>query len=150
MKKLAVIVGTMTLVSALALPALAAPPADAPAYGPGYHRGMNANLTPEQAAEAQKARAEFATETQGLRQKMAAKGVELRTLYAQPTKDTARIKALSDEMVDLQAALGKKRNEFAAKYPNAFGPGMGRGMGGGGGRGMGGGMMGGGMMGGAN
>lgn len=109
--------------------------------GYGYHHGW-ANMTPEQQAEFQKAHAEFMTETLAVRQKIAAKRAEYATLMAQPTADNAKIKAVSDELVDLYAQLAKKRNEFAAKYPNAFR--FGRGFG----HGFHGGMMGGGFGGG--
>jgi zinc resistance-associated protein len=164
MKKFASTLAALALAAGLSATAFAAQD-PAPAYGPGHGPGHGAGwtqLTPEQKAEATKARADFLNETLALRQKLATKKVELSTLRHQPTPDQAKIKALSDEMVDLGAQLAKKRNEYAAKYPNAFGPGMGRGMGGGmcggmgggmgGGKGMGGGMgggmgMGGGQMG---
>jgi zinc resistance-associated protein len=158
-KKYAALTAAVGLAALISTSALAAPGMGpgGPGMGPGAHMGYGwSQLTPEQQAEAQKAHAEFLNQTLALRQNLAAKRAELQTLYAQPAPDQAKIKALSDEMVDLRAALAKKRNEFAAKYPNAFGPGMGRGrgfhgggmMGGGGGGGMMGGGCGGGMMGG--
>ncbi|MFH1035210.1 MAG: periplasmic heavy metal sensor [Pseudomonadota bacterium] len=156
-KKFAALTAAVGLAALISTSALAAPggPGMGAGYGPGYHMGQGwSQLTPEQQAEASKAHAEFLNQTLALRQNLAAKRAELGTLYAQPTPDQAKIKALSDEMVDLGAALAKKRNEFAAKYPNAFGGGFGRGRGfhggggcggpGGGGYGGGGGMMGGG------
>lgn len=168
-KKYAALTAALGLAALISTTALAAPGAGGPGMGagmgPGYHMGQGwAQLTPEQQAEIQKAHAEFLNQTLALRQNLAAKRAELQTLYAQPTPDQAKIKALSDEIVDLGAALAKKRNEFRAKYPNAYGWGMGRGgrggfgggcggfgggrMGGGYGGGMMGGGYGGGMMGG--
>lgn len=53
--------------------------------------------------------------------------MELTTLRAQPNADPAKVRVLADEMVNLGAQLAKKRNEFMAKHPEAFGPGLGRG-----------------------
>jgi len=100
-------------------------------YGAGC--GYYQNLTPEQQAQVDKARAQFLQETLALRQKIASKNAELRTLTAQPTADQSRIKALSDEMVDLRTQLAKKGNEYAMQMPAGTGMGQGRGMGMGGG-----------------
>lgn len=144
MKKFAALTAALGLAALISTSALAAHGGPGgPGMGPGYHQGWT-QLTPEQQAEITKARGEYMNETLALRQKLSAKRAEIQTLYAQPNPDQAKIKALSDEAVDLGAQLAKKRNEFRAKYPNAFGHGMGRGMGmghggGGGGMGMGGG-----------
>lgn len=142
MKKFATTLAALALAAGLSTTALAA---SGPSHGPGHGPGQGpawTQLTPEQQAEATKARADFLNETLALRQKVATKKVELSTLRHQPNPDQAKIKALSDELVDIKAQLAKKHNEYAAKYPTAFGPGMGRGMGMGGGKcgGMGGGM----------
>ncbi len=135
MKKFASVIAALALVAGFSTFALAAP-GMGPGYGPGY--GWT-QLTPEQQAQAEKARADFLNETQALRQKLATKRVELNTLRAQANPDPAKLKAVADELVDLGAQLAKKRNEFMAKYPYAFGPGFGRGYG----RGFGGGFCGG-------
>lgn len=149
MKKFAAITAALGFAALLSTSALAAGPAagGGPGMGYGYHRGY-ANLTAEQQAEVDQARATFLNDTLKLRQEIAAKRAELGTLYAQPNPDQAKIKALSDEMVDLHAQLAKKRNEYVAKLP----AGTFRGMGGGRGMGFGGGMGGGfgGGMGGGN
>lgn len=54
---------------------------------------------------------------------MAAKRVGLQTLYAQPSTNHTKIKALSDEMVNLIAQLAKKRNEYRTKCHNSYGRG---------------------------
>ncbi len=151
MKKFATIASALALTAALSVPVFAQ---GGPGYGPGpggpgYGPGMNpacANLTQEQKNDLAKAHADFMNETLALRQKVATKHVELKTLHAQVTPDQARIKAVSDELVDLKAQLAKKHNEFKAKNPCAVG--FGRGKHGGMGRGMGHGPMGGGMGGG--
>lgn len=102
-------------------------------YGAGC--GYYQNLTPEQQAQVDKVRAQFLQETLALRQDIATKNAELRTMAAQPNADQGRIKTLSDKIVDLRTQLAKKSNEYAAQVP--AGMGMGRGMGQG--RGMGGG-----------
>lgn len=81
--------------------------------GKGYH----GRLTPEQKAEYKKVKAKYLNETMALRQQLAAKKVELKTLLAQPNPDPAKVKAVADEKVDLYAQLMKKRNEYLAKYP---------------------------------
>lgn len=139
MKKFAALTVALGLAALLGTSAMAAGPGmgGGPGMGYGYHHGY-ANLTPEQQAEVDQARAAFLNDTLKLRQEIAAKRAELSTLYAQPNPDQAKIKALSDEMVDLHAQLAKKRNEYTAKLPAGTFRGMG-------GRGMGGGGMGGGM-----
>lgn len=144
MKKFAAITAALGLAALLSTSAIAAGPgygpgAGGPGRGPGYHN----TLTPEQQAQWDQARAAFLQDTLKLRQEMSAKRAELQTLYAQPNPDKAKIKALSDEMVDLGASLAKKRNDYSANLPAELaGGGMGRGrhMGGfGGGMGFGGG-----------
>ncbi|MBU4605577.1 MAG: hypothetical protein KKH66_11785, partial [Proteobacteria bacterium] len=46
-----------------------------------------------------------------LRQTLATKGIELRTLYAQPDADQAKVKALQNELIDLRGQLAKKAND---------------------------------------
>lgn len=114
----------LTIAALVAGTALAAP-LGAPGRGmePGYSR---AQISQQDLAKFRAARAKFLLETLKLRQNIAAKRVELRTLWAQPTRDQAKIKALSDQLVDLGAALAKKRNAYLAEYPGMFGPGFGR------------------------
>ncbi len=143
MKKFAALSAALGLAALLSTAAFAAGPGmgGGPGMGHGHGRGYSA-LTPEQQTEVDQAHAAFMNETLKLRQEIAAKRTELSTLYAQPNPDQAKIKALSDEMVDLHAQLAKKRNEYAAKLPAGSFRGMGgRGMGGG--MGFGGGMGGG-------
>ena len=116
MKKALTILVALALAACWSLPALAADTAKAPEH----HKGFFAKLTPEQRAELKKAKADFLDETMALRQQLAAKRVELKTLLKQPVPDAAKIKAVADEKVDLFAQIMKKHNEYLAKYPKYF------------------------------
>ena len=119
MKKMLTVLVALALAACWSLPALAAdvPKAPGEMHGKGHFRKM----TPEQRAELKKAKADFLNDTMALRQQLAAKRVELKTLLAQPTPDAAKIKAVADEKVDLFAQIMKKHNEYLAKYPKYFG-----------------------------
>jgi zinc resistance-associated protein len=118
MKKVLTVMVAMALAASLSLPALAA---DGPkGSGMDKAQGYHSKFTPEQRAEFKKVKAEYLNETMALRQQLAAKKVELKTVLAQPSPDAAKIKAVADEKVDLQAQLMKKRNEYLAKYPKYF------------------------------
>lgn len=132
MKKICAGVAVIAISAMLAGTALAAP-------GGGRGRGQGwggpgacwqgaQTLSAEDQAKFQESRAKFMTDTLELRKAMATKHVELRTLYAQPTPDQAKIKALNNELIDIRAQLDKKRNEYMGQY-GAFcgGPGWGRG-----------------------
>lgn len=152
MKKMMVILGSMALVATMAVGAWAGPwgpgqgygPGNCPGYaagsvdGPGY--GPGPNMTKEQFEQFQAKRAAFLKETMPLRQSLANKRVELRTLYAQPDADQAKIKALQNEMIDLRSQLAKKANDaglpgygsgrgFNRGPRGGYGPGMGFGPG---------------------
>jgi zinc resistance-associated protein len=118
MKKLLTVLVALALAACWSLPALAADMAKAP--GEMHGKGHFAKLTPEQRAEFKKAKADFLNETMALRQQLAAKKVELKTLLSQPAPDAAKIKAVADEKVDLLAQIMKKHNEYLAKYPKYF------------------------------
>lgn len=149
MKKITTLAMTAALVLSLGAVAFAGPwgpgggygPGNCPAWGAGGAGGTGQQLTTEQQAALDKNQAEFLKATQDLRIQMTTKRIELQTLYAQPNADPAKVKALSDELVDLRAALAKKGNEFRIDNPELFagGPGFGRGRGAGMGRGFGGG-----------
>lgn len=129
---------SLSLLSILSLMALLSGAAlyQAEAFGGPGHRGQGfppgQQLTDEQIAQVQQLRADFLTETNELRQKMAANRTECRTLQGQVNPDQARLKALADEMVDMKAQLAKKANEYQAKSPLGFnGPNcLGKGFGG--------------------
>lgn len=138
MKKLMVILGSMALVATMAVGVWAGPwgpgqgygPGNGPGYaagsggGPGY--GPGPNMTKEQFEQFQAKQAAFLKDTLPLRQSMATKGIELRTLYAQPGADQAKIKALQNEMIDLRSQLAKKAND-AGLPGSGFGRGFHRG-----------------------
>jgi zinc resistance-associated protein len=124
MKKMMVILGSMALVATMAVGAWAGPwgpgqgygPGNCPGYaaggpggGPGY--GPGPNMTKEQYEQFQAKRAAFLQETLPLRQTMAAKGIELRTLYAQPNADQATIQKLRGELIEMRSQLAKKAND---------------------------------------
>lgn len=125
MKKVMVILASLTMVVMISGAALAAGPG-------GKGKGFNqpTPLTQEQINQINTARAKFMKDTLQLRQQKAAKSIELRTLYSQPNPDQAKIKALALELVELRAAIAKKRIEAFSGLP--VGPGFGRGFGRGG------------------
>ena len=135
MKRASIIVSALALVARISTVALArggvGPGMMGPGMmGPGY--AYNTRLTPEQQAAWQKSRAAFLKDTQDLRAQIAQRRVELSTLWSQPNPDRARITALSNQLVDLQAQLAKKRNQYLANFGGAgFGPGFCPGFGGG-------------------
>ena len=90
-------------------------------------------MTKEQFEQFQAKRAAFLKDTLPIRQSMATKRIALRTLYAQPNADQAKIKALQGELIDLRGKLAKKANDsglpaFGFGRGNRRGPG-GSGMG---------------------
>ncbi|MCJ7617902.1 MAG: periplasmic heavy metal sensor [Desulfobacterales bacterium] len=79
------------------------------------------SMKPEQREKWQKMRAAYMMDTIDLRMKLAAKRVELRTLWAQPEIDKDRINKLSNEVAELQAQLSKKRNQQLMQCRQQFG-----------------------------
>jgi len=137
MKKTIVILMSLALMATVVGAAMARGGGPGYGMGPGYGKGPGQyqQLTPEQYAEMNKARAQFLKDTLELRQAMQAKRTELAMLYAQQTPDQAKIQALENEMIDLRSAIAKKANEAGISQGRGFGRGMGRGMGRGQGRG---------------
>jgi len=121
MKRFMAMVASLAMAVMISGAALAAGPGGGP--GKGWRAGQPP--TQEQVEQFQQARAKFLKDTMELRQKMAAKSVELRTLQAQPQADQAKIKALALEMVDLRSAIAKKAIEAFSGLP--MGRGFGRG-----------------------
>lgn len=118
MKKTSTILAGLALVALLAAPVWAGPGrgvGPGPGGGPSYQQ-----LTPDQRAQADKARAAFLKDTEVMRTQLATKKEQLKTLRAQPGASPAQIKALSDEIVDLKAKIAKKRNEYAAGLPQSL------------------------------
>jgi Spy/CpxP family protein refolding chaperone len=79
------------------------------------------SMTPEQQEKCKKMRAVHQMETMELRKQLAAKRIELKTLWKQPKIDQARIEKLSDEIAELSAALSKKRDKYLLKCRQAMG-----------------------------
>ena len=89
--------------------------------GRGYKPRAWQSMKPEQREKWQKMRAAHMMDTLDLRMKLAAKRVELRTLWAQPEMDEDRIKKLSNEVSELQAGLLKMRNQHLLQCRQKFG-----------------------------
>jgi len=89
--------------------------------GRAYKPRALQSMKPEQREKWQKMRAAHMMDTMDLRMKLAAKRVELRTLWAQPEMDEDRINKLSDEVAMLQAELLKKRNQHLLQCRQKFG-----------------------------
>jgi len=79
------------------------------------------SMKPEQQEKWQKIRAAYMLDTLDLRKNLAAKRVELRTLWAQPDMDKDRINKISNEVAELQAKLSKKRNQHLLQCRQKFG-----------------------------
>ncbi len=88
--------------------------------GPGYGYSQ---VAPAQ----QEAWAKFQNDTLELRKQLAARNVELRTLYSQPNPDQARVQTLTQEISNLRAQIGQKATEAGFGYGSGFGPGYGTG-----------------------
>jgi zinc resistance-associated protein len=140
MKRVLTAAGIMTLVAALAIPALA--------QGPGMGRGFrgqggpedrprytsSSNLTEEQKTQMDNLHQKFFDQTAQLRSQIAAKHSELNILMNTSNPDLEKAKALHKELSDLKGKMGQERiNLFAEERkvdPNArFGGGWGRGKG---------------------
>jgi Spy/CpxP family protein refolding chaperone len=120
MKRTAVIVLSFALVMVLTTGVLAK--GWGPGGGRGYGKGQWAQqLTDEQRTKLQAARAAFMQETLELRQTMATKGQELRTIMVQKDFDQAKAKALAYEMVDLRSQMAKKMIDHRISLKNELG-----------------------------
>ena len=89
--------------------------------GWGHRHEAWKSLKPEQRKKWQKIRAAHMMDTLDLRMKLAAKRVELKTLWAQPEIDKDRIKKLSNEVSELQVQLLKMRNLHLLQCRQKFG-----------------------------
>lgn len=144
MKKTMMILAGLALTGLLAAGAWAGPWGGGPGVGacPGWGAGPGygypgPQLSQEDYAKLGEKRAAFLKETLPLRQKLAAKAVELRTLRLQANPDPAQLKALSDEVIELRTQIAKKANEAGLagawdagrRFGRRFGPGYGMGYG---------------------
>jgi hypothetical protein len=95
-------IGIVVLVVALVAGVVAVAGARGWGYGQGY--GM-------MAPQNQEVMAKFMQDTLALRQQLAAKNMEMRTLWIQPGADKAKLDALGKEIEDLRMQLSKKAAE---------------------------------------
>ena len=87
--------------------------------GPGHGMGHGymkprawGSMKPEQREKCEKMRATHLMDTLELRKQLAAKRMELQTLWAQPNVDQAKVDKLSSEMAELKTQLWKKRDQY--------------------------------------
>ena len=145
MKRLAIILGSVMLVSAIAYPVFA--------WGPGMGRGQGikgnwggglgscwrnergySNLTQEQQSALGQLNEKFFSETASIRNEIWSKSDELNNLLNAPDPDAEKAKALQKEIIDLRNVMAGKRLDFQLEArkinPDArFGAGYGRGYG---------------------
>jgi Spy/CpxP family protein refolding chaperone len=120
MKKLFVVLGSVLLVSALAVPLMA--------HGPGFTRGLHmmgpwgsdsgycgqyeggyGNVTEEQRSRLQELDRKFYNETEPLRNEMMALSDELNTLLNSADPDSEKAKMLQKRLSELRAKMDEKR-----------------------------------------
>lgn len=127
MKKTAIgisVVMTLLVTASLAL-----------AWGPGYGRGMGSgfgpagcwyapgiNLTADQSGKLTGLQQKFLNETLPIRNEMAAKSLEVRSLMAQPGMDAAKITEKQREIFALQQKLQEKSLTYQSDARNILSP----------------------------
>jgi hypothetical protein len=89
--------------------------------GMGMDREAYSRMDPEQREMYRQASTKFLRETLDTRKELAAKKVELRTLWNIPDADQERIKELSNEIADLRNRLEKRRADLAISNREKFG-----------------------------
>jgi Spy/CpxP family protein refolding chaperone len=106
------------------------------AWGPGYGRGAgyaapsaygclyapNFNLTAEQSGRLTGLQQQFQNETLPVRNELAAKSLELRSLMAQPSPNSATISAKQKEIFALQQKMQEKSLAYQANARSALTP----------------------------
>jgi zinc resistance-associated protein len=150
MKRLAVILGSVILVGAVAYPVFAWGPgmgrgqgqgiSDNRSGGPGscwrYDRGYS-NLTQEQQNALGQLNEKFSNETATLRNDIRAKADEMNTILNAPDPDAEKAKSLQKEIIDLRGKMAEKRLDFRlearkispdARFGGGYGKGYGRNM----------------------
>lgn len=120
MKKLATLLGIMSLVGAIAVPVLA----QGPGWGMGRHMGIwgsgpgyapgpgNTTLTEEQRTQLDTLYQKFYDDTAELRDEILAKSRELNTTLNASELDADKAKALQKEISELSAKLAQERLNF--------------------------------------
>ena len=100
--------------------------------GPSWHRhghwlgcGPSSqgwkSMKPEEREKWEKMRSDFQMETLEIRKQLAAKHMELETLWAQPNVDSMKVEKLYNEVTELAAELGKKRDKYLLRCREEFG-----------------------------
>lgn len=101
--------------------------------GPGHHMmdyghrgwGMHGHgwqsMKPEDREKWEKMRREHLKDTLELRKQLATKQLELETLWAQPDVDQKKVEQLSNEVAELRAELGRKRDKYLMQCRHNFG-----------------------------
>jgi len=97
-----------------------------PGNCPGYGYGYGAGPAPEEHQAFERQRSEFLKETEGLRQDLYAKRLELRSELAKENPDAGKAAELQKAISDLEAQLDQKQLDYAIKNRDAA-PGYGRG-----------------------
>jgi zinc resistance-associated protein len=156
MKRLAMILGIVVLVGAVAVPVFAWGPGWGWGHhmmgywgsGPGY-AGSYENLTSEQRSQLDTLNSKFYDETAGLRNQVWTKNSQLDSILNRPNPDLEKAKALQKEISELRAKLDEKRLSYELEarkiapqeqlggayaggygyHMGGFGPGMGYGPG---------------------
>jgi zinc resistance-associated protein len=143
MKRIAIVLGSLMLIAAVAYPVLA----HGPGWGRGHHMmgnwgggqdycwqgaGAPGNLTEGQQGKLDNLHRKFYDDTNNLRSEIGTKSTELNTLLNGTDPDAVKAKALQKEIMDLKARLAEKHLnlELEARkiVPDArFGSGYGKG-----------------------
>ena len=100
-------------------------PAWGPGYGPGgpgYGSGAGLNLSPEQTQKLQALRENFFKETLPLRNELALKHLELRTLWSQPNPNQNQILAKQKEINALREQLQERATRHRLEVGNTLTP----------------------------
>jgi len=104
----------------------------------GGGRGMGPSsrgwesMKPEEQEKWKKMRSSYLQDTLELRKELAAKQVELDTLWNQPDVDQKKVEKLSEEIANIRAELWKKQDKYLMSCRKEFGdqgwacPGMGQ------------------------
>lgn len=125
MKKIAIVIGSLMLVAAIAYPVLAHGPGWG--WGRGTHmmgyggdgpRGCwrydreNSNIPPEQQSKMDQLRQDFYTDSDTLRKEIWSKSAERDTLLNSTDPDVEKLRTLQKEISDLKSKMSEKRLDF--------------------------------------
>lgn len=122
MKRLAIVLGSIFLVAALAYPVFSRSPDRAgrhmmghsgggPGFG-GWYGGGYGNLTEEQRTQLNNLHKSFNSEITGIRNEIRTKSNELETIFNMPTPDLDKARGLQKEINNLRDKMAEKRLTF--------------------------------------